>query len=387
MKKFRFHVVSLPHSQTTSEFSACAYTMKVVKFCNMMKDLGHEVFLYASEDNEARCTELITVVSKKDQLKWFGQHDYQEELFSPTYDKDLVYWQEMNKRTIKEINKRKKDKDFICVIAGFCQEQIATEIPELFTVEFGIGYEGVFSKYKVFESYGHMQYVYGTQHSDNGNFYDTVIPNYWDPSEFPLVEKKDDYYLFVGRLIPRKGPTIAADLVNAVNGKLVLVGQGVEKIEGDTIYGKDVVLKGKNLLHLGYADPKKRGELMSRAKAVFLCSTYLEPFGGTSIEPLFCGTPVITTDWGGFPENIINGKVGYRIRTFGEGLWAIQNLDKLLPPKKLREYAVKNFSMKRVAVMYQAYFEQLDDLWRDGWYSKNSNGQSKYHRYDRYIPE
>ena len=44
----RFHVVSLPHTQATAEFSACACTMKVIGFCRMMKSLGHTVFLYAA---------------------------------------------------------------------------------------------------------------------------------------------------------------------------------------------------------------------------------------------------------------------------------------------------------------------------------------------------
>jgi hypothetical protein len=61
----RFHVVSLPHTQTTKEFVHCAYTTKVVRFCNMMTSLGHEVFLYSSDDNDAHVTEHISVIPKK----------------------------------------------------------------------------------------------------------------------------------------------------------------------------------------------------------------------------------------------------------------------------------------------------------------------------------
>jgi hypothetical protein len=68
-----FHVVSLPHTQTTLDYEACAYTSKVRKFCNMMKSLGHTVYLYASEDNEADVDELITIAPKADQKKWFGE--------------------------------------------------------------------------------------------------------------------------------------------------------------------------------------------------------------------------------------------------------------------------------------------------------------------------
>lgn len=64
-----FHVVSLPHTQTTMEYEACAYTSKTRKFCNMMKSLGHKVYLYASEENEANVDELITITTSKGEVK------------------------------------------------------------------------------------------------------------------------------------------------------------------------------------------------------------------------------------------------------------------------------------------------------------------------------
>lgn len=34
--KFRFHALGVPHTVTSENFSACAYTQKVLKFCKMM---------------------------------------------------------------------------------------------------------------------------------------------------------------------------------------------------------------------------------------------------------------------------------------------------------------------------------------------------------------
>lgn len=386
--KFRFHVISLPHTQTTKEYIACAYTMKVVKFCQMMKSLGHEVYLYASEENEAPCDELITIVTKKEQQKWFGEYDFKTAQFNIVWDPSLPHWQIPNARAIKEIKKRAQERDFVCIIGGTCQQQIAEGLPGLMAMEYGIGYEGVFSKFRVFESYAQMHYVAGLQKNDNGQFYDTVIPNYFDPEEFTFKTKKDDFYLFIGRLIPRKGPEMAVEVTRRIGAKLVLAGQGVKKIEGNRIYGEEnLVLEGDHIKHIGHADVARRAELMSRAKAVFVCTYYLEPFGGVSIEPMFCGTPVITTDWGAFPENILHGSVGYRARTMGEAVWAAQNLDKLASPAKIREYAMKNFSLDRVKDLYQAYFEQLYTLWDDGWYSDWHRGVSKYKRYTRFLPK
>ncbi len=385
--KFRFHVISLPHTQTTAEYTACAYTQKVIKFCRMMKSLGHEVYLYASEENEAPCDELITIVSKKEQRQWFGEYDFKQQFFNIDWNETLPHWVIPNARAVEEIKKRAKQRDFVCIIGGVCQKQISDGVPELMSVEYGIGYYGVYAPYRVYESYAQMHYVHGQKQDDNGRSFDAVIPNYFDPADFPFKAKKEDFYLFVGRMIKRKGPDMASEVVKQIGGKLVLVGQGVEKIEGDKIIAKEITLQGKHLLHLGHADTKMRGDLMSRAKAVFVMSYYLEPFGGTSIEPLFCGTPVISSDWGAFPENIISGQVGYRARTLGEAIWAAKNLDKLQSPKTIRKYAIDNFSLDRVKYLYQAYFEQLHTLWdENGWYSKWHNGISKYNRYSRYVP-
>ena len=110
----RFHVVSLPHTQTTAEYIACAYTQKVRRFCDMMSSLGHEVFLYASEDNEADVAELVTVVSKVEQQEWFGGNDFHTNFFNIEWDSSLPYWVAMNSRCVDEISARLQPKDFVC---------------------------------------------------------------------------------------------------------------------------------------------------------------------------------------------------------------------------------------------------------------------------------
>lgn len=356
MQKFTFHVVSLPHTQTTAEYTHCAYTQKVRKFCNMMSDLGHDVILYASEENEARVKELVTVITKEKQRELFGDYDHTKHFFNIKWDMYDPGWVEMNTNTIRALAERIQPRDFICVIGGFCQKVIADAFPNTMTVEYGIGYEGVFSKYRVFESYAHMHYVHGWYHDDNGNFYDTVIPNYYDVEEFPFAEKTDDYFLFVGRLIDRKGWRIAQEVCEKLGKRLVLAGQG--EFSG---YGE----------HIGVVGVEKRGELMSKAKAVFMPTTYLEPFGGVHAEALLSGTPVITTNFGVFTETVENSVNGYRCDTFRDFIAATKAVEQFTPAqrKKIRAAAQKRFSTEVVREQYQVYFDRLYDLWEKGWYS------------------
>jgi glycosyltransferase involved in cell wall biosynthesis len=352
----RFHVVNMPHTQTTKHYSPCAYTQKVRRFCDMMTGLGHEVFLYASEENEAACAELITIVTKDEQREWFGHNDIFEGPINITWGMKDKHWVVTNHRAIAEIAKRAEPRDFICIIGGTCQEAIGGAFPDMLTVEFGIGYSGVFAKHRVFESYAWMHAVHGAHTtlpgimSDRGRFFDAVIPNYFEVEDFPFSAEKDDYYLFMGRLVEAKGLQIAIDTCRTLNRKLVVAGAGTPPDFGE---------------YVGIVDSQRRGELMSRARAVFVPSLYLEPFGGVHVEAMLCGTPVITTDWGAFSETVQQGVTGFRCRTLREFCDAADAVDKL-DYQGIRDYAVSRFSTDVVAEQYETYFHRLETLWGDG---------------------
>lgn len=354
MNHYTFHVVSLPHTQTTAEFTHCAYTQKVRKFCTMMTDLGHEVILYASEENEARVSELVTCITKEKQQEIFDNSEHTSKFFDITWDPQHVHWTYMNSNVIDEMRRRIRPKDFISVIGGLCQQSIAEAFPDNMTVEYGIGYTGTFAKYRVFESYAHMHWVHGYQQDDNGSFYDTVVPNYYDVEEFPYAKSPDDYYLFIGRLVDRKGYRIAQEVCQKLGKRLIVAGQG--EFAG---YGE----------YVGVVGVEERGKLMSRAKAVFVPTTYMEPFGGVHAEALLCGTPVITTNFGVFTETVENGVNGYRCDVFQDFLDAVARVEAgELNRQAIRRAARKRFGTDAVAQLYQSYFDRLNDLWADGWY-------------------
>lgn len=351
----RLHVVSLPHTQTTKDFVVCAFTEKVRKFCDMMSARGHEVILYAGEQNEANVSELVTVITEEERLAFLDGKFYVDADFNPLQPT----WVKFNNNVIDGIKARAQERDIVCLIGGTSHEPIATALPNMMCVEFGIGYGGTFSAYRVFESYAWMHTVYGSSNPNpnaiDGRYFDAVIPNYFEIDDFPFREEKDDYFLFIGRLIERKGYKVAEEVCEYMKVPLKVAGAGAKPEYGE---------------YVGVVNAEERGKLMAGARAVFVPTQYIEPFGGVAIEAMLCGTPIITTDWGAFTETNIHGVTGFRCRSFQEFVDAANNVGSL-DYRAIREHARKTYSYDAIGQKYEQYFERLLTLWGDGWYTKH----------------
>ena len=354
---YRFHILGLPHTVSSPEYSACAYTQKVVKFGKMMKARGHEIIHYGHEESSLICDEHVTVTTNKDLEIAYGTYDWRKNFF--TFDVQDHAYKTFYANAIREVEKRKKKYDFILPFWGSGGRPVCDAHNDLIVVEPGIGYAGGhWANWKIFESYAILHAYYGLAAVGTcmQKWYDVVIPNYFDLEEFTYSDKKDDYFLFTGRVYEGKGIDIAVQVTEKIGAKLIVAGQNPE----ERTFPPHVEF-------VGYVGIEERKKLMSKAKASFVASTYLEPFGGVQVENLLSGTPTITTDWGAFTENNINGFTGYRCRTFKEFVEAAQNIDKI-KSEDCRRFG-EQFSLENIAPKYEKYFDDVMNVYRgEGWY-------------------
>ena len=357
----RFHVLGIPHTVSNKEYNACAYTQKVVNFCKMMKKHGHYIIHYGHEDSNVICDEHVTVIGNKDFDISYGNHDWKKNFFK--FDTNDHAYQTFYKNAIKEIALRKISNDFLLAFWGHGVKPICdAHEKDMIVVEPGIGYaSGHFAKWKVFESYAIYHAYCGLNKVAyaNPNWYEVVIPNYFDFDDYEYSEKKDNYALYLGRVYDGKGVNIAIQAARKAEIKLVIAGQKDENFE----IPKDVE-------YVGYANAVQRKILLSKAKALYAPSMYIEPFGGVQMEALISGTPTITTDWGAFAENNLHGITGYRCRTMGDFVAATHYIfqEDSINPKKCRLWA-ENYSLDKIVLQYQKYFDDVDNVYtRNGWY-------------------
>lgn len=363
----RFHLLGLAHLPVSERYMGCAFTQKIVKLSKMLLSLGHEVYLYGSEGSDAPCTEFIETHTLQDIRDAWGEGDNRFEIGYDWKSKGFKHdFNTQRTRTtlkyydnaIAEINKRKRDDDFLLVMQGEYQRPIADSpaVNLWLTVEPGIGYRGSYCRFRAFESAYLQNFTYGSEHpkqSINGSYYDRVIPNYFDPKDFPFVEKKEDYFFFIGRMISRKGVWTAVKATQAIGAKLILAGQQDSEI--------DVTKLPPHCEFIGYTEPEQRSELMGKAKAVFVPTLYLEAFGGVNVEAQLCGTPVITTNFGCFLETVVQGVTGFRCNTLKDFVEATKKVDEL-EPKVIRSLA-ERYLMDNVKWEFQRWFEDLYQLY------------------------
>lgn len=385
MKKLRFHLLSLVHLPQSKKYLSCAFTQKNRKLAKMLTDMGHEVFFYGAEGSDVaeycnnKNLHFIQTHTLADIAKDYGTGDNRFEIgydwtttdFKHDFNKDpkpstLKFYASC----IYNINKIKRADDFLLCTQGNYHKPIADAVKLFLTCESGIGYRGsVSSWFRSFESHHIQSFTYGSENpygDMNGSYYDRVIPNYFDPADIKYSDKKGDYYLFIGRMIKRKGLLTAYLTTKAIGAKLIMVGQGayVDKrghLVDNAPQEYDIAPDSK-WEYQGFANVEKRKELMAHAKAVFVATEYLEIFGGTHIEAMLSGTPVITTDFGVFGGNtFIHGVHGYKCNTLQDFVDAAKKAPKL-QPLAIRKWA-ERFLMENVARQYNKWFHDLHNVW------------------------
>ncbi|MHB8472596.1 MAG: glycosyltransferase [Gammaproteobacteria bacterium] len=358
-KKFVFHVLGMAFTATSRKFLADAHTQNIFNICKILTSLGHTVFHYGNFGSDPPCTEHVDILrnDEMEELYRLDDHKYAANGYfvkeTPVLNKEFV------QRAISEIGKRKGVDHFLLGLRD-PHEEISRNHPDMLFVHHSVGHVGWSPKTAVYASEYVRNFRLSKVHSKTGDAsawtWSAVIPHFIDPLEFEPCFEPDDYYLFLGRLAPEKGVQLAIDVCAALNVRLCIAGQGKLEI---------FQLKGR-VENLGFIDDMQtRNSILRKAKAILAPTVMPEPFGMVVIEALMSGVPVISSDWGAFPETNQHGVTGYRCTSFSEYVAAVRNIKKI-SRKQCRSVAETLFSDVRGGQLYQNYFERIYDMHKFG---------------------
>ena len=393
--RHRLHSLGLPHTATNKDYLNCAFTQKCNKGNQMFHDLEHEVIHYGNEASETDCTEHVTVTTMDDIQKAYGDKDYGKHFYD--HDGNDHAYQTFHENAVPALRERLQENDIILCWFGTGHMDVAyaaiEDVPfNVHIVEPGIGYPQTFAPNKVYESYAKMHVDIGgasmahdifnkleqqlpgidavfpnyrRQPYTTPNWHDTVIPNYFDPKDFDFRPDHDGYYMYIGRIINTKGVEVAMRLADKMGKKLIVAGQGD--------FFEEMGFEPWDCVELvGSLGVEERRYYMAGAELGICASWYPDPFCGTHMEFLMSGTPILTTDWGVFPETVPHGIVGFRCRTFNYFVEAARTIHEI-NPAICRTYAEQNFGMERVSLMFNEYFDNIvriaenpDNFWAIG---------------------
>jgi glycosyltransferase involved in cell wall biosynthesis len=337
------HLLATPNVQSTADYYLDVFNGITRRFATLLHDLDIPVYLYGSEEADCPVDELITCVTKKEQADWLGDVPYQH----AWYDKANPMFAAFNARANAAIQKRKAPGDWICTIAGSANLPIWQQHSDCRFLEYSIGYKGVCAPYRIYQSQAWRHVLHGVCGMDYGRTTDDVIYHWMPEDDFPEGQP-EDYVLYVGRINDVKGIKGVCDSAQAAGVRLVLIGEGDISL---ITYGE----------YVGTWPAAERNRWMAGAKALLCPTQYIEPSATVVVEAQLCGTPVISTPWGGFPEYIEDRRTGFLCKSPREFVQAIDRVSEL-DRDYTRARARMLYGWDAGKRAYQQYFERQEQL-------------------------
>lgn len=318
----------------------------------MLQMQGYRVVEYANEST-SEAVEKVNILSSHDIPSFQTFHGETAVIGNSV-------WQKFDKKLREELFPRYNPTiDIVCWPFGNTHPELHKILSGLH-IETGIGYPNTFLPYRVFESFAWLHYHCGKAGS-HGSPYSWVVPNYFDLDDWKPSFVPGKYLLYFGRIDACKGLHTVLEIAQRTDQTVVLCGQG-----DPTPWTS----KCDKLVYIPPVTGAARSELLRNATALLMPTNFVEPFGGSGVEGLLCGTPLLASDFGAFTETVQNGLNGYRCKTLGDWLEATEIVG-VLNRERIAQESRHKYALETCGKQYDRIFKQMHDLHSDGWYTLN----------------
>lgn len=182
----------------------------------------------------------------------------------------------------------------------------------------------------------------------------TIIYPPVDTAQFSLWSHQDDFFLFVGRLVPYRRIDLAVQAFNRLGLPLVIAGDGRDREALESA-------AASNITFLGYVSDTDRSDLMARCRAYILPGS--EDFAIAPVQAMAAGRPVIAYASGGALDTVVPGETGLHFHepTAEALMAAVEQLDDLsFDSVRIRRHA-EQFDKRVFESKLRAFVERVGD--------------------------
>lgn len=322
----------------------------------MMRAQGYEVVEYSNYGSESEASKHVEILNEREFNKLYGARN-ESDFYGDVAVVGSEGHQLFESKLIPRLQSHLSEGDIICHPFGHAHSRLLEVFTDNRHVETGIGYPTTMpSAFHVYESYAWMHYHQGKE-GRNGVNYEWVIPNYFDVDDWEPSYAPGTYLAFLGRICSMKGLDTIKALADYTKWPILLCGQGDASPWAH-----------KNIKYLGPISGKKRSDFLRNARAALMPTVFTEPFGGSGVEAMLCGTPLISVDYGAFTETIVEGVTGFRCHTLGDWVDALDKVDNL-DRKEIAKISRDRYSLETCGKRYDRIFSDIFDLSDSGWYT------------------
>lgn len=241
-------------------------------------------------------------------------------------------------------------------------------IPTLFTLHFRIP-DAIYKsdRYMLLHKYRALPFssISTSQQAPDKLNYVANVYNSLDIADYPFNPTPDDYFVWLGKMIPIKGPKEAILAAKKAGVKLIVMGAIEPGVTQAVSYFEEEILPlidEKQIILKENVSLPEKAHILGHAKAMLNPILWDEPFGLVMIESQATGTPVISFNRGAAPEVIQDGVTGFLVNTVDEiveKMKLVHKIDRL----KCRDWVAQKFSNDTMAKEYLNAYQKVISNW------------------------
>lgn len=167
----------------------------------------------------------------------------------------------------------------------------------------------------------------------------------------------DNYLLFLGRFSPEKGAREAIEIAKE-SGKKLLMAVKIDQVDKKYFEECRPLIDGKQIQLLGEMSMAEKVKYLQNAMALLAPIQWEEPFGLNVVESMACGTPVIGTSRGSFPELITHGKDGFLAKSVGDMVDFVKRIN-TVDRRECRKTVEERFTKEIMASKYIEVYKKI----------------------------